>query len=500
MSDDAQAGDISSTESELDLQQIKKRSVAGAIAFTGRTFLLQIIALVAVFLLTLFLSPEEYGIFFVVEATVSFLIYFSDVGLGAALIQKKEKLTRTDLTTTFTLQQGLALFLVIIALIFSDRVAAFYNYGPDAALLFKALIISFFLSSLKTIPSILLERELEFNKLVLPQILENLVFYGTAVYFAWSGKGVSSYTYAVLARAIVGLVSLYILKPWMPGISFDKKVAGRLMSFGAPFQLNSILSLVKDKLLVVFLGKVLTGAEVGYIGWAEKWSLTPIRFFADPVLKVTFPAYSRLQDNKDELKKAIEKSIFFVSFLVFPAVFGLIAIAPHLISQIPQYSKWQPALIALTLYSFNTLFSSISITLTNTLNATGKVGTTLKLMVMWTTLTWILTPLLVKFYGFNGVALASALTASSSLVAFWLVRRIVRISLMPHLTPPLINSLIMFSFIWIIANRFATSLLNTLFIAIFGAIIYLFISILTSRERLLNEFAIVVKYVKKIKV
>jgi len=496
MSEDSQAGDITTVNTQLDLDQIKKRSVAGAIAFTTRTFLLQIIALVAVFLLTIFLTPEQYGIFFVVEATVSFLIYFSDVGLGAALIQKKQPLSRTDLTTTFTIQQTLASILVVLALIYSDRVAAFYHYGPEASLLFKALVFSFFLSSLKTIPSILLERDLEFNKLVIPQILENLVFYGTAVYFAWQGRGVTSYTYAVLARAAVGFIAIYLLKPWPPGISFDLTVAKRLTSFGAPFQLNSILSLIKDKLLVVFLGKVLTGTQVGYIGWAEKWSLTPIRFFADPVLKVTFPAYSRLQDNRPELKKAIEKSIFFVSFLTFPAVFGLIAIAPHLVSQIPRYSKWEPALIALTLYSFNTLFSSISITLTNTLNATGRVTTTLKLMVMWTILTWILTPILIKFMGVNGVALASALTASSSLVAFWIVRKIVDISLLRHIFPPLVNSVIMFSFVWLAAARFATSLGNTLGIAFLGLIVYLATSLLTGRPRLVQEFAIVKKYLK----
>ncbi len=85
---------------EQDIQIIKKRSVAGIVALTSRTFILQVVAFAATFLLTIFLTPSVFGIFYVVSAIISFLGYFSDIGLAAALIQKKEELTREDLVTT----------------------------------------------------------------------------------------------------------------------------------------------------------------------------------------------------------------------------------------------------------------------------------------------------------------------------------------------------------------------------------------------------------------
>lgn len=492
-----QAGDITHTEEVLDTEMLKKRSILGALAYTSRTALLQVVGLVAVFLLTVFLTPEEYGIFFVVDATVGFLVYFSDVGLAAALIQKKTKITQKDLATTFTIQQVLVVTLVTIALVFSSRVAQFYDYGAQALLLFQVLVFAFFLSSLKTIPSILLERDLEFNKLVLPQILESLVFYGVAVYFAWKGYGVQSFTWAVGSRAVVGLITIYILKPWMPRLGFDKEVAKSLASFGAPFQLNSILALFKDRLMIVFLGKVLSTGQIGLLGWAEKWAMMPIRFFADPVLKVTFPAYSRLQDKPEELKKAIEKSVFFVSLLVFPAVVGLITVAPSLVHYIPKYSKWEPALVALTFYGINALFSSIAITLTNTLNATGKVKTTLKLMVMWTVLTWTLTPLLLRFYSYNGVAIASALTASSSMIAYYLVNRIVKINFIAQIIPAILGSTIMGISVWYLAPMIATSLNRTFLLIALGGAIYAISVIGLARNKIQSEAAIARKYILK---
>ena len=53
-----------------------------------------------------------------------------------------------------------------------------------------ALAFGFFLASLKTIPSVLLERDLKFEFLVLVELAETLIFYLIAVALAWRGFGV----------------------------------------------------------------------------------------------------------------------------------------------------------------------------------------------------------------------------------------------------------------------------------------------------------------------
>src|SRR3989344_2533840 len=143
---------------DLDVSIIAKKSIHGVFALTTRTFFIQVVSFSANFLLTIFLSPAVFGVF-VVSAVIAFLSYFSDVGLAAALIQKKENITKEDLKTTFTIQQILVVILVILVLVFSTTIGKFYNLQNDGILLIQALAISFFLSSLKTIPSILLERD-----------------------------------------------------------------------------------------------------------------------------------------------------------------------------------------------------------------------------------------------------------------------------------------------------------------------------------------------------
>jgi O-antigen/teichoic acid export membrane protein len=140
------------TMNEQDLAAIKKKSLSGIVALTSRTFLLQVIAFGATVLLTIFLTPATFGIFYVVSAIISFMAYFSDIGLAAALIQKKEELTQEDLTTTFTIQQILVGILVVVSLMRLLLLRSFINWMiPGMAL---ARIDCHFIM-LKTIPSIL---------------------------------------------------------------------------------------------------------------------------------------------------------------------------------------------------------------------------------------------------------------------------------------------------------------------------------------------------------
>lgn len=428
---------------EISIETVKSRAVKGILVLTGRTFFLSVISLVATGILTVLLEPSQFGVFWIISAVVNFLAYFSDVGLAAALIQKKEVPDPKDLRTTFTLQQILVLVIFAIIVGGTPIFARIYSLSQDGIYLLYALGISLFLSSLKTIPSVLMERELEFGKLVIPQIVENLVYNVLVVFLAWKGFGIASFTYAVLVRGVVGLVIIYFLRPWKPSLGVNRGSLKGLLSFGIPYQANTLLATVKDDGLTAVLGGILGTTGMGYLGWAQKWGYAPLRFFMDHVLKITFPAFSRMQKDKVELEKTLTRSIFFICFLVFPMLIGLLTVAPVLVRVIPRYEKWAPALIALSLIGVNTIFASVTTQLTNLLNSIGKIKITFKLMLMWTTLTWMLVPVLAIKFGVNGAALGYSLVGASSIIAIFIARKYVSFSLFGAAVKPLLASGIM---------------------------------------------------------
>lgn len=475
----------------LDITLITRRSIRGVLALVSRTFIMQIITFVAGFLLTILLDPSVFGVFFVVSAAIAFLSYFSDIGLAAALIQKKENITEEDLKTTFTIQQILVVGVVTIVLFFSKDIGSFYNLDKQGVVLLQALAIGFFLSSLKTIPSVILERSLKFEKLVIPQIVETIFFSVTAVALAFFGFGITSFTIAVLARGISGLTAIYIISPWRIRFGFYKDSARKLLSFGIPFQLNSFLALVKDDLLIVYLGKVLPLNQVGFIGFAQKWAFTPLRLIMDNVIRITFPSFSRLQENKDVLSKAVEKSMFAACFFIFPSLLGLVILAPYFIEIIPKYTKWEPAIFSLAFFAVNAAFSSVSTPLTNALNAIGKIKVTLYLMIFWTIATWVLTPVAVFNFGFNGVAAVSALISSSMFLVVYVVRKHVKFNFLRAVIYPLVSSFVMGVGVYFLGTLFVKDFVSLIFVIASGAILYFAVIFLLAKNVIVSDIVLI---------
>lgn len=485
---DLEEGEHLDKSAELSLEVIKHRAVKGILALTGRTFILQIITLFATFALTVLLDPKEYGVFFLVSAIINIFTYFSDIGFSAAAIQKKEKLDSDELATTFTIQQGLIFGLVIIIFALTPIIKNIYHFNPESVYLLWALAISLILSSLKTIPSVLLERRLEFNKLIIPQIVEVIAFYGVAVFLAWKGFGVTSFTIAVLVRSILGLITIYLIQPWMPKYGLSKKSFNELIKFGLPYQLNIFLAVLKDDGMIAILGSILGPSGVGLLGWAQKWGFAPLRFFMDQVIKVTFPAYSRLQDNPLELSKAVSKSVLFICILVFPSLVGLVLLAPILVRLIPKYGKWEPALFALSLICFNAFWAAVTTPLTNVLNAIGKIGITFKLMIMWTVLTLIFVPSLAFFYGLNGAAVGYSLVGLSSAVAIYIANKYIKVNFYESVFKPLFAALIMGLVIFTLRLLLPPRTIQAIAMILLGLLTYFITLFIVARKTLVEDF------------
>ena len=84
------------TQSELEVADIKQRALVGAVSYFVRTLLLQGIGFASIIVLSKYFSPQDFGIYGIVVQIIGILIFFSDVGLAATLIQKTEKLPMRD--------------------------------------------------------------------------------------------------------------------------------------------------------------------------------------------------------------------------------------------------------------------------------------------------------------------------------------------------------------------------------------------------------------------
>ena len=478
--------EISELES-ADLQAVKKRSVRGVISYTARSFLLYGMSIAAAGALTVFLSPEEFGVYYVVTAVVGLFTFLSDVGLAASLVQKKTTPTLSELRTTFTVQQALSLLIFGTIVALTPYWRQSQGFGATELWLLYSLGASFFLASLKTIPSILLERRLRFDLLVIPALFENAVFHGITVFLAWRGYGIASYTYAIFLRGVIGVIVLYALQRWPIGFGFSREHFRSLLRYGAGFQLNDLLARIKDDLLIVVLGMYIAKDQMGYIAWAKKWTQFPQQFSINNVMEITFPTFSRLQHDETRLQKAIEKTLYFIALTLFPLLAGMSLFLSPLLSLFTDLQKWQPAVLSFILFCVNIAWSAVSTPLTNTLNAIGHIKKTVWLMMMWTVLTWVLTPVAVLYFGYTGVAIASAAIGVSSLVTVYLVKKIIPLRVWPQVWRPLLATFVMILSALPLLTWSRASLLHLVAVMAFAGLLYTGTFLLVGWKSLMSE-------------
>jgi len=454
-----------------NIQQLKKKTIISTLSLFIQSGYSALLGFAANLVLTIVLSPRIFGIYITVLSVISLLNYFSDIGLAASLVQKKE-VTDEDVKTTFTIQQILIITTIAVGYFASSFIQNFYKLPLEGIYLYWALLAGFFLSSLKTIPSIFLERKVQFQRIVLVQVVENSVFYLTVIMLGILGFSLTSFTIAVILRSITGLILIYIISPWMPKLGISKTSSKQLLSFGIPFQTSSFLALFKDDLITLYLGKVLGFEALGYIGWAKKWAEAPIRIIMDNVNRVLFPVLSRIQHDKEKVSTLIGKILHYQTLLLSPIIIGMMSVMGLFVEIVPRYSKWQPALPLFYLMAIAGFFSSYSTPFINLFNALGRVKISFMFMVFWTVCTWILTPTLSKLYGMFGFPIVQVFLSLTSLLVLSKAKRIVAFPFIDSVYKPILSGLIMGVFLLLLRPFFpATVVSMTLYVGL-GAGVY----------------------------
>lgn len=463
-----------------DVGKIKSRGFWSFASLIFNSSYSAALGFVAFFILTLKSGVYLIGIYNAVLAMMSFFNYFTNLGLAAALVQKKD-IEEKDLSTAFFIQFALTAIVAIVGYFLTNKLFAFYKDLPKNAIgLYWSLLISFSLLSLKTIPSVLLERKVKIYQVVFVQALENTVFYLIIIILSIFGFEIKSLTAAVLIRSILGVVAIYVLNPWFPKITFSWDRAKKLLAFGIPFQGNSFIAMVKDDLLIIYLGNAIGLKNLGYVSFAKKYAEFSIRLITDNINRVSFPIFSRFQKDLKLLRKSLEKVLTYETLLIFPMIVGLLFVFDSLLKIIPgYYLKWSPSLTSFYFFSLSAFFVSLTTPFINLFNSVGHVKLSLMFMTLWTALTWILVPLFIKFFDYNGISYAFFIMSLTFIFVFFTAKHLVEFSFRKAVALPL--KAVLFIFIYLLTTRIIfLSVINNflahLIVSVFGAVgIYLFI-------------------------
>lgn len=304
------------------------------------------------------LVPEDYAAVTILVAFVAICNVFVDSGFSAALIRRKEAGGK-EFTSVFFFNILVAVALYLILLCITPWLASFYEM-PVLRQIAPVIFLIIPANSLGIIQSTILTRELDFRALSRYTLTANLIASVVAVLLALAGLGFWALVGQRLVTPVIRTALLWMRSKWRPsgGPAFGRlrPMLGYSMRLMATDFVNSVYGNISQ----LFIGKLYTKAELGYFDQARKIKDMPVSSAISTIQGVTFPALSRLQDDEPKLRLTSHQVIMVMNFILFPAMVGLIAVAPDMFSVLLK-ADWQPTVPLFQILCISGIFAPLSV-------------------------------------------------------------------------------------------------------------------------------------------
>jgi O-antigen/teichoic acid export membrane protein len=421
---------------------LQRKARFGMFALALRLVALQIIVLGGDVFLRRRLEPADFGLFAIVQFALAFFAYFGDAGLGGALIQKKDEPTQHELSSIWCLQLLLSVALVVLIWFLAPLIVAFWpDMQKEGVWVLRALSVSLLLTSMRTVPMLLMERHLEYGRLSILEVVLNAAFYVTAVVLAQMGMGVMALVGAVLMQGFFGVVGAFAMRRWKPSLVLNFGAISPIVKFGAAYQVKNLVGFASSAIAPVYGGRVLGQAGLGFINWAQATAFFPLKL-VEVMARVSFPLYSRLQDDRPLFARSLERSLHVcVTATLFFAGLGL-GLGPNIVRVI-YTDKWIPGLPLFYVYVSCISIGLLAPLVAPAFDAIGRPQLMARFSVGWTVAALLIVPFTTPRWGALGFVVGTcvAMVAGNALLLVVVLKTFPMARIWPRVRAPLVGAI-----------------------------------------------------------
>lgn len=287
------------------------------------------ISFIANMILARLLTPNDFGAIGMLGIFITISQTLVDSGFGAALIQK-QSIDDKDSSTIFYLNLSISFVLYIIIYLISPLIANFYTI-PSLCDLLRVLSLVIIINALGLVQSVHLARDLNFRSISICHIVGAIIGVVFGVTLAYCGFGVWSLVLRTLATAIVTNILLWNMGRWKPIICFSKQSFKELFSFGGYIMLSNIILNISNNIQTLIIGKLFSPSNVGNYTQAKTLRDVTSDGISSVIGQVLYPDFSHHQNDDNVICDKLNKSIYMLSFIVFPLMIYLCVVADRLI-------------------------------------------------------------------------------------------------------------------------------------------------------------------------
>ena len=322
------------------------------------------------------LSPQDFGLVGAVLVFQAFASLLVDSGFSSALIQRKEP-TRADYSTVLWFNLSIATAIYVILYFCAPLIADCFQGDRRIIPLSRVMFLTFILNALSIVQVNRLTKRMDMKPVAVADTVGLAAGAAAGIWLALDGQGAWAIVWQSIANAAVKAIVLWSTQRWLPLPVFSWKILRSYFSIGSRMMFTSFLNTVFLNLYSFFIGNRVGMVSLGYYTQSDKWSKMGIMSVYQVLTSSFLPALSAVQDDPERFNRVSAKMNRFTSYIIFPAVCFLVALASPLFHLLFD-TKGDPSVILFQLLLVRGIFTVFIGYYNNVLLALGHART-----IMW---------------------------------------------------------------------------------------------------------------------
>lgn len=336
----------------------------------------QLVSFVVSIILARILMPEEYGIVAIVLVFINIADIFVTSGLSTALIQKKDA-SFEDFSCIFILTLGVSTILYMILFFAAPYIASFYD-NESLTIVIRVFSIKVLISAWNSVQNAYVSRHMLFRKFFFSTITGTIISGCIGIIMVYKEYGVWALVAQYLLNAVMNTLVLNFTIDWKPQFYFSWKRTKPLVKFGIRILIADLFGTIYNNLRALLIGKFYSSADLAYYNKGKQIPELLSSNVDTSISSVLFPAMSNHSNNYDEVKRLTKKAVRTMSFVSWPIMLGLCAVAEPLIILLLT-EKWRFSIIIMQILCISKPLDMITNANLQAIKAVGRSDIVLKL-------------------------------------------------------------------------------------------------------------------------
>ncbi len=320
-------------------------------------FFSQVLSWVSTIYVARLLMPADYGLMAMATMLTGYAALFSELGLGAAIIQQPT-VTKKNLSSVFWFALGVSLLFSIICYFLSYPTSYLFNEVRIVPIT-QAVSIIFILNGLQIVPINLIKKRLKFKVLGIIEMVASVTSCICMVFLASQGAGVWTLLTGYIVRSLTKLTLSFCFSRWIPSMYFSFSQVKYYLGFGLFVSVGRTFNYIFEKSDKFFAGRLWESSILGYYTFAFQLAQIPTEKIVSLINQVSFPVFSELQFDKFEFNQFYLKVTKITAVFVLPLFVGGYLCGEELIRSLLN-DKWIPIIYIFKLLCLSQIFMALT--------------------------------------------------------------------------------------------------------------------------------------------